>query len=409
MRLVGPDRVGTWRRVGARDGGGADGGGIARKRRPPCRVAVATLAAAALLSPCPAVSADGDGGTLARSELPAPPGRVNHGPGLAELPTGELLLCWYSGRSEAGTDVRILCSRSAERGAGGWSLPEVAVGPDDKAAAAQAANKSLGNVVLFADARHGRLWMVHGVIQRWEVPVLGNLCRTWRCGRVDVRVSADGGRSWSAATRLDDQAGALPRAGVLPHPELGALLPLYLEGERTSYVRQVEPDATGLRLGPPLFIPTRGVIQPSLVLQGDGRVRAYLRDTAALAVRTAVLDPATGRWSAGGRHRPAEPRLRGRRLHGWPRPLRRGPQPLDPRPPRPAPGLVAGRYPLRQRLRPRARGRGGRGRIPDRTPDCGRVLACGLLGAGEDQDPPPPVRAGLAGAMPGVAWGPERS
>ena len=272
-------------------------GGIARKRRPPCRVAVATLAAAALLSPCPAVSADGDGGTLARSELPAPPGRVNHGPGLAELPTGELLLCWYSGRSEAGTDVRILCSRSAERGAGGWSLPEVAVGPDDKAAAAQAANKSLGNVVLFADARHGRLWMVHGVIQRWEVPVLGNLCRTWRCGRVDVRVSADGGRSWSAATRLDDQAGALPRAGMLPHPELGALLPLYLEGERTSYVRQVEPGATGLRLGPPLFIPTRGVIQPSLVLQGDGRVRAYLRDTAALAVRTAVLDPATGRWS----------------------------------------------------------------------------------------------------------------
>jgi predicted neuraminidase len=282
--------------VRSRDRAGAAGGSGLRHKRPTRRVAVAALGAAALLAPCHAVSANEDGGTLTRSELPAPPGRVNHGPGLAELASGELLLCWYSGRSEAGADVRILCSRSASRGTSGWSPPQSAVEPGDGAADARAANKSLGNVVLFADAQHNRLWMIHGVIQRWEVPVLGNLCRSWRCGRVDVRLSADGGRSWSAAARLDDQAGALPRAGVLPHPGLGGLLPLYLEGERTSYVRRVEFGEIGLRLGPPLFVPTRGVIQPSLVLQGDGRVRAYLRDTAALAVRTAVLDPASGRW-----------------------------------------------------------------------------------------------------------------
>jgi BNR repeat-like domain len=291
--------MGARQRVGARDRGGADGRGIARERLPPGRAAAAALAAAALLAPCLAVSADGDGGTLARSELPAPAGRVNHGPGLAELPSGEMLLCWYSGRSEAGTDVRILCSRGADRGAGGWAPPEVAVESGDRAAGAQAANKSLCNVVLFADARHDRLWMIHGVIQRWDIPVLGNLCRSWRCGRVDVRLSADGGRSWSAAARLDDRAGALPRAGVLTHPGLGGLLPLYLEGERTSYVRRVEFGEVGLRLGPPLPVPTRGVTQPSLVLQGDGRVRAYLRDTAAVAVRTAVLDPASGRWGEG--------------------------------------------------------------------------------------------------------------
>jgi predicted neuraminidase len=139
--------------------------------------------------------------------------------------------------------------------------------------------------------------MIHGVIQRWHVPVLGNLCTNWRCGRVDARVSSDGGRSWSAAVRLDDGVGALPRSRILHHPELGPLLPLYLEGAETSHVRQVEFASAGLRIGPPLHIPTRGVIQPSLVLQADGRVRAFMRDLGATAVHTAMLDPVTRRWS----------------------------------------------------------------------------------------------------------------
>ncbi len=268
--------------------------------RPVRRSVAATLGVAALLASgwCGhGASAGEGGGSVARSEVPAPPGRVNHGPGLAELPSGELLLCWYSGSSEANADARILCSSSADRGAS-WASPWTAVGPGDRAAGAREANKSLGNVVLFAEgAPHaGRLWMVHGVVQRRRVPVLGDLCRNWRCGRVDARLSDDGGRTWSAAARLDDQAGALPRAGVLRHPELGHLLPLYLEGGRTSYVRQVEFAPAGPRLGPPLSIRTRGAIQPSLVLQRDGRVRAFLRDTAATAVRTAVLDPDTRRW-----------------------------------------------------------------------------------------------------------------
>jgi hypothetical protein len=234
--------------------------------------------------------------SIARSEPPAPLGRVNHAPGLAELPSGALVLCWYSGSSEASPDTQILCSRNTDHGAA-WSVPEVAVQPGEQAAGARDINKSLGNVVLFADARHDRLWMIHGVIQRWRVPVLGNLCLNWRCGRVDARVAADGEHGWSAAARLDDQTGALPRARILWHPQLGGLLPLYLEGEQASYIKQIEFGAADVRLGPPLFIPTRGVIQPSLVLQRDGRVRAFMRDTAAVAVRTAVLDHRFRSWS----------------------------------------------------------------------------------------------------------------
>lgn len=226
--------------------------------------------------------------------LPVPPATVNHAPGLVELPSGALLLCWYSGNAEAARDVSILCAVSRDRGAG-WSAPTTAVGPGDQAEGAREANKSLGNVVLHLEG--SRVWMIHGVIQRWQVPPFGNLCLNWYCGRVDARFSDDGGRHWSGAVRLDDQPGALPRAPLLRHPTLGLLLPLYNEGAGQSYVRQLAFDGTAIRAGPAIALDAHGLIQPALVLVPDGTVRAFLRDGRARAVHTAVLDPATLRWS----------------------------------------------------------------------------------------------------------------
>ena len=223
-----------------------------------------------------------------------PRGQVNHAPGLVELASGELLLCWYSGSSEAARDVRILCTLSGDHG-GTWRPPYLAVGAGEQAAGAREANKSLGNVVLHVEA--DRVWMFHGVIQRWQVPPFGNLCLNWSCGRVDARVSLDGGRSWSPARRLDDQVGALPRAKPLRHPTLGLLLPLYLEGARQSYVRTITLQDSSAELGPPIVVAAHGLIQPSLVLQPDGSVRAFFRDVAARAVHTAVLDTGTRTWS----------------------------------------------------------------------------------------------------------------
>ena len=220
---------------------------------------------------------------------------VNHAPALAELASGELLACWYSGSAEAASDGRILCARSPDGGAT-WSVPQPAVAPGERAAGGREAAKSLGNVVLHSES--ARVWMVHAEIQRWDVPPFGTLCRTWLCGRVDVRLSYDGGRSWSAAARLDDQVGALPRGGLLRHPTLGWLLPLYREGQATAFIRRVTFAGEAVEIGAPLDLPGHGMIQPSLVLQGNGTLRAFLRDTTAVAVRTATLDPATLRWSA---------------------------------------------------------------------------------------------------------------
>jgi hypothetical protein len=254
----------------------------------------AGIALILLLAHPPGAAAD----LFQSSRLPAPTGRVNHAPGIVELPSGRLLVCWYSGTTEANADTVILCAASTDSGAT-WSPPTRAAGPGERAIGAAEANKSLGNVALYEDTA-ARLWMIHGVIQRWTVPLLGNLCLNWSCGRVDARLSLDEGRTWSAAVRFDNQPGALPRAKPLHHPTLGDLVPLYLEAPQTAHLRAL--DLAALRPGDVpasrlLPIPGHGTIQPSLVLLPGGEVRVFLRDSARTAIRTAVLDPATGAWT----------------------------------------------------------------------------------------------------------------
>jgi predicted neuraminidase len=236
-------------------------------------------------------------GRLQASLLPTPPGTTNHAPAVIELADTELLACWYSGRGEANADVRILCARSRD-GGDSWSDPAVAVAAGERAIGAGAANKSLGNVTLHRDAA-GRLWMIYGVIQRWDWPALGNVCRNWLCGRVDGRLSTDGGHTWSPAWRLDDQTGALPRAQPLHVDGLGDVLPLYREGAATAYLRILDLAAWPANLSTGRVAPLAGqnLIQPSLVAQPDGRLRAFLRDTRQIAVYTALFDPHTGQWT----------------------------------------------------------------------------------------------------------------
>ncbi len=125
---------------------------------------------------------------LLRAELPTPPGE-NHGAAIAELKSGALLACWYSGKHEEDASVRILCARSQTDGAT-WSPAWTAVAPRDRAVGAAAPDKSLGNVTLTVTP-DGRVWMIHGVIQSRVLPVIGETCRNWACGRIDARVSDD--------------------------------------------------------------------------------------------------------------------------------------------------------------------------------------------------------------------------
>ncbi|HWA59994.1 MAG TPA: exo-alpha-sialidase, partial [Caulobacteraceae bacterium] len=205
------------------------------------------------------------------------------------------IACWYSGAAEASRDARILCADSGEGAV--WSEPWTAVAAGAQPAG-QHAEKSLGNVVLF-EGRDGRLWMVHGAIQSPRMLGVAEPCPGWRCGRIDARWSADGGRTWSQATRLLGLPGALPRAKPLVVPGLGLVLPAYQEAPRRT-VLAVVAERPGPSLEVTAAFPLRGVrlIQPALATDAAGGVRAFFRDPKKRAVWTAVFDPKAMAWSA---------------------------------------------------------------------------------------------------------------
>jgi predicted neuraminidase len=228
-----------------------------------------------------------------RCELPAPEGAANHGAAIAELPSGALLACWFSGLHEEDRSVRILCSRGDGDGQR-WSAPWTAVAPGDQAVGADAPDKSLGNVTLTVTP-DGHVWMIHGVIQSRVWPVVGEVCRNWVCGRIDARVSDDEGRTWSQGQRLVDISGALPRAELKAVPG-GYLAPFYEENEQRSMIALVSLDdrhATVLDSWP---LDGPKLIQPALVRETGGKFRVYFRDQQRQGVYTAEFDPAAGAW-----------------------------------------------------------------------------------------------------------------
>jgi predicted neuraminidase len=241
---------------------------------------------------CPALARAA--GQIFRAEIPAPAEGENHGAAIAELTSGALLACWYSGQHEEDVSVRILCSRGDNEGTV-WSAPWTAVAPGDRAIGASAANKSLGNVTLTVTP-DGRVWMVHGVIQRRELPVVGNICKNWVCGRIDARVSADEGRTWSKARRLVDLGGALPRAELKP-ADGGYLLPFYEETAQRSSIAKISLEGSGATLLATWPLQGWRLIQPALLRQPDGGFRVFFRDQQRKGVYTAQFDPKLGAWS----------------------------------------------------------------------------------------------------------------
>ncbi|MEJ0022478.1 MAG: exo-alpha-sialidase [Alphaproteobacteria bacterium] len=224
----------------------------------------------------------------------ASPTIVNHAPTLAALASKTLLLCWYGGRAEANRDVSIFCTASADSGAS-WSAPRVAVKPRETAAGVRGVTKSLGNPTLFQE-HGGRVWLIYGLVQARPKSLI-NLCRSWRCGRIDAKYSDDDGATWSAPQRLVDQAGALPRARPLATAN-GALLPLYLERAQTSFLADatIRDGVIQIAPGAPMIGPN--LIQPSIVPADATHVRAYFRDRRGRHIYTALYDVPAQRWGA---------------------------------------------------------------------------------------------------------------
>ena len=256
----------------------------------PLRQSLAALAGLA----CAAVAAVCQAQDIVRAVIPSPAGVMNHAAAIAELKSGALLVCWYSGRTERGVDVRILCARGSADGAR-WSQPWTAVAPGERAMGAAGPNKSLGNVTLTVTPK-GRVWMIYGVVQSRRWPLVGETCTNWACGRIDGRASDDEGRTWAPARRLLDIEGALPRA-ELKAAAGGYLAPFYEESRQRSVIVLVRLDDAGPSVRQLWPLKPWKLIQPALAPASDGRFRVYFRDQLRRAVFTASFDPRTGAFA----------------------------------------------------------------------------------------------------------------
>lgn len=214
-----------------------------------------------------------------------------HASNLVKLPDGSLAAAWFSGAKEGADDVVIRFTR--QESAGGRWLKPVTV--------ADHHGTPCWNPVLFVGS-DGALTLFYKVAKRipdWE---------GW------FRTSADGGRAWSAATRLPTGFLGPIRCHALARPDGSTLFgsstesgagtkPWRAHFERCTRQTDFADPAGWSRTTPADGTPALNAIQPSIVDLGAGRLAAFVRTREGVVGQTESSDDGRS-WSA---LRPLEP------------------------------------------------------------------------------------------------------
>ena len=114
-----------------------------------------------------------------------------HAATICELPSGRLCVVWYGGTHELADDVAIYFATKMGTGEEPWTPPRAIVTRESAMTELGRYVSKVGNSVIFADA-HGRLWLVYVSI------ALGR----WSGSSLNVKISADEGRTWTPSRRL---------------------------------------------------------------------------------------------------------------------------------------------------------------------------------------------------------------
>lgn len=191
-------------------------------------------------------------------------GPYKHPACLTELANGDLYLVYYGGKGEYATDTSVFGSRK-KAGEDGWSSPVII---------AHDPFRSVGNGVIW-EAPDGLVWLFY-VVRYGE---------TWSTSRIQFKVSADHGETWSDASVLAEEPGMMVRGRPIVLSDGAYLLPIYHETGMDT--ESVGPDSTSrfLRFDPKtkLWSPwgvirsAKGNIQPAVVELEPGHLVAYCR------------------------------------------------------------------------------------------------------------------------------------
>jgi predicted neuraminidase len=196
----------------------------------------------------------------------APPNLANHAATLEQLPSGALLLAWFSGTKEEATKCAIVVSRLPP-GSAQWS-PPVTVSERD--------GYSNQNPVLFHDAATNTTWLFHSQLAAGAGEGLDNL---WALS------STDDGGTWSKpALFLDfsaDKKGVFDRNRIIPRADGSLLFPLYwtTKGPPNAPFMLVSEPADHSKWGKPVDVKgADNLVQPSVVRTSSATLTAFFRD-----------------------------------------------------------------------------------------------------------------------------------
>ena len=199
--------------------------------------------------------------------IPPGPWRTCHGPGMVELPNGDLLCCWFAGTFEGDADIHIVCAR-LPKGADKWEEP-VNVSGDP--------TRSEQNPSLFMGP-DGAVWCMY-TAQLGRVPGKDNMQFT---SQVRCQKSFDGGKTWSDYETIFPEEGTFSRQPIQ-----------VLKNGRWIYGTWICTDAVDGLAGDPsafrisddqgktwhqVMMPkSNGRVHPTVVELDDGHLVAFMR------------------------------------------------------------------------------------------------------------------------------------
>jgi len=179
----------------------------------------------------------------------------SHASTIIQLPDGDMLCAWYSGKNEGAKDVAVWASRF-DRKANKWTPPYVL---------ADTPKKPEGNPVLFA-APDGKIYLYFVTIEGLN----------WAMSSIKYMVSEDGGKNLGPVQVFRKKWGWMPRNHILTLASGEILFPLYDEVSwRSVFMLSKDNSKTWENAG---VIETRpGNIQPAVVQLDDGSLLALMR------------------------------------------------------------------------------------------------------------------------------------
>lgn len=199
--------------------------------------------------------------------LPTGGYQTAHAPTILEMPNGDLLLAWFAGSFEGGTDINIICSR-LPKGADAWEEP-VTVSNDPE--------RSDQNPSLFLGP-DGAAWAMY-TSQLGRKPGVDNMQFT---SQVRLQKSFDNGKTWS------DYETIFPEEGTFARQPIQVLSngrwiygnwicresPDGLAGDPSAFKISDDQGKTWKHVDMPN---SRGKVHPNVVELEDGHLVAFMR------------------------------------------------------------------------------------------------------------------------------------